>query len=164
LHVANLVRALVGILLLLSAVRQARDLATAPYFGDMFHIPVVPEAMVPPFAVYAVLTVAQLVLSVLVVLGVKAQASLLASSLVGLYVLLCDRVGYHNNGYALLLFAGILAFVPSNRLPLWKLLAGREGTPKEGPLWAQRLAQVQLALIYVGSGTSKLLDPDWRGG
>src|SRR5262249_16838168 len=30
--------------------------------------------------------------------------------------------------------------------------------------WAQRLAQVQLCLIYLGSGGSKLLDPDWRGG
>jgi hypothetical protein len=31
-------------------------------------------------------------------------------------------------------------------------------------LWAQRLAQIQLAIIYLASGGSKLLDPDWRAG
>src|SRR5262249_13924565 len=71
---------------------------------------------------------------------------------------------YHNNRYALLLFAEILSFAPSNGLPLWKLFGDAEGSPREGPLWAQRLAQAQLALIYLASGTSKLLDPDWRGG
>ena len=32
------------------------------------------------------------------------------------------------------------------------------------PLWAARLAQLQVSLVYVASGGSKLLDPDWRGG
>src|SRR5262249_11876200 len=37
--------------------------------------------------------------------------------------------------------------------------------PSRGaPLWAQRLAQVQLAIVYLASGGSKLFDPDWRDG
>src|SRR6185369_6945423 len=35
---------------------------------------------------------------------------------------------------------------------------------RRGPLFAQRLAQLQMAIIYIASGGSKLLDADWRSG
>src|SRR5262249_7914944 len=37
-------------------------------------------------------------------------------------------------------------------------------TTRTGHLWGQRLAQIQLSLIYIASGGSKLLDGDWRNG
>jgi hypothetical protein len=98
----------------------------------------------------------------LVTIGRAARPALLASALVGIFLLSCDRLRYHNNRYALFLFAFILAFAPCDRAFVF-----RGGTPslaREGPLWAQRLAQLQLAVIYVASGGSKLLDPDWRQG
>jgi hypothetical protein len=78
-----------------------------------------------------------------------------------MFVLLCDRVRYHNNRYALLLFALLLSFAPCDRA---FVLGRRTAGGRRGPLWAQRLAQVQFAIIYLASGGSKLLDPDWRGG
>jgi hypothetical protein len=33
-----------------------------------------------------------------------------------------------------------------------------------GLLWASRLAQLQVSIVYLASGGSKLLDPDWRDG
>jgi hypothetical protein len=88
-----------------------------------------------------------------VVVGSRARWALLASALLGTYVLLCDRVQFHNNRWALACYSMLLALTPCDR-----------GAPREGPLWAARLAQVQVALIYVASGGSKLLDPDWRSG
>src|SRR5207253_2386320 len=33
-----------------------------------------------------------------------------------------------------------------------------------GPFWGVRLAQLQVSLVYLASGGSKLFDPDWRDG
>ena len=89
----------------------------------------------------------------MVVLGLRARLSLFASAVLGTYVLLCDRVQFHHNRWALACYALLLSLTPCDRRG-----------PREGPLWAARLAQVQVALIYVASGGSKLLDPDWRDG
>jgi hypothetical protein len=36
--------------------------------------------------------------------------------------------------------------------------------PRCGPWWGVRLTQFQVCLVYLASGGSKLLDPDWRDG
>ena len=73
---------------------------------------------------------------------------------------LCDRLQFHNNRWALYCYAALLAFAPCDR----SFHLGPPPVTRVGPLWAARLAQIQLALIYVASGGSKLLDPDWRDG
>jgi hypothetical protein len=75
-------------------------------------------------------------------------------------VLACDRLQFHNNRWALDCYAALLAFAPCDR----SFQLGPPPVTRVGPLWAARLAQVQLSMIYVASGGSKLLDPDWRGG
>jgi hypothetical protein len=159
LHLLRLARAGVGLMLFASAVRQARDALSTTAFGDVFRMPMIPASLVVPRPVYLVVTLVQLVLALIVVSGWHARAALFASSLSGLYVLLCDRLQYHNNRYALLLFAFILSFAPCER-------RARDDSDdsERGPLWAQRLAQLQLAIIYLASGSSKLLDPEWRAG
>jgi hypothetical protein len=162
-YIVSLVRLIVGVLLLLSAWREASELQVDGYFGDVFHLPILPEALVPSRGVFVALVTLEFALAVLVVVGRFARPALLMSGLVGIFVLLCDRVRYHNNRYALLLFALILAFAPCDRA---FVLPGRQANANDrtGPLWAQRLAQLQLAVIYLASGGSKLLDPDWRSG
>jgi hypothetical protein len=145
-------RAVVGLLLLDSAARAWRELQSG-YFGDAFHWPMIPETLVAPRMAYAAIVLAEAVLAAMVTLGFRARAALFGSALLGTYVLLCDRVEFHNNRWALACYSLLLALAPCDR-------AG----PRQGPLWAARLAQVQVALIYVASGGSKLLDPDWRGG
>lgn len=160
-YVVSLVRAVLGVLLFLSALREMGDLASEGYFGDVFHLPILPEALVPSRAVFVALVALECVLSVLVTAGLGARPALLGSAAVGMFLLLCDRTRYHNNRYALLLFAFLLAFAPSDRA----FVAGRRAAVgRQGPLFAQRLAQLQLSIIYVASGGSKLLDPDWRSG
>jgi hypothetical protein len=156
---SSLVRAILGVALL-SALREIADLGTVsiqrlvprPHRAQCRH----------SRGVFIVIVAIECALAVLVTIGRAARPALLASALVGIFLLSCDRLRYHNNRYALLLFAFILAFAPCDRAFVF-----RGGTPslaREGPLWAQRLAQLQLAVIYVGSGGSKLLDPDWRQG
>ena len=155
--VLGAVRVVLGVLLLLDALRAARELQ-AGYFGDVFHWPLLPESIVPSRAVYAGLVFARVVLGVLVAAGMRG--ALLGSALVGTYVLLCDRVQFHNNRWALFCYAALLAFAPCDRS--FRLRA-RPGS-RVGPLWAARLAQLQVSLVYLASGGAKLLDPDWRGG
>ena len=162
-YVLSLVRAILGVFLLSSALREASRLGRDTHFADMFHIPLLPEALVPGRGVFGALLVAQVALAVLVAIGRFARPSLLATALIGLYLLGCDRLAYHNNRYALLLFSFLLAFSPCDRAFVWGRAALSEGE-RRGPLWAARLAQVQMAIIYVASGGSKLLDADWREG
>jgi Vitamin K-dependent gamma-carboxylase len=145
-------RVVLGLLLLDSALRAARGLEDA-YFGDVFHWPILPESLVAPRVGYGAVVLAEAVLAAMVTAGFKARPALFGSALLGTYVLLCDRVQFHNNRWALACYSMLLALSPCDQ-------AG----PCEGPLWAARLAQVQVALIYVASGGSKLLDPDWRSG
>jgi HTTM domain len=160
-YVVSLVRSILGAMLVLSALRDFNELDPS-YFGDVFHLPIVPEVLVPSRGAYVLLVAVELVLGVLVTFGRAARPALFGSALVGLFLLCCDRLHYHNNRYALLLFALLLSFAPCDRA--FVLRRGRPAVDRQGPLWAQRLAQVQLALIYVASGGSKLLDPDWRSG
>jgi hypothetical protein len=162
-HVVSLVRLILGVLLFVSACREANELQREGFFGDVFHLAILPEALVPTRPVFVVLVGLELGLAGLVILGRFARPALLFSALIGMFVLLCDRVRYHNNRYALLLFAFILAFAPCDRA----FVFSRGPTSHDdrlAPLWAQRLAQLQLAIIYLASGGSKLIDADWRAG
>jgi hypothetical protein len=160
-YALGLVRIALGLLLFAGALRAARELEDV-YFGDVFHWPIVPEAWVPSRSVYALLVIAQVLLAVLVVAGHgrSGRPALLASALLGTYVLLCDRLQFHNNRWALYCYSALLAFAPCDR----SFHLGPPPATRVGPLWAARLAQIQLAMIYVASGGSKLLDPDWRDG
>jgi hypothetical protein len=162
-YILGLVRAVTGGLLFWHALGAARELAANGYFGDVFHMPMIPEAWVPSRHVYTVLTAARLLLAVLATIGYLPRVALFGSALLGVYVLLCDRVGYHHNRYALDCLALLLSFAPCDRsfVITGPALSAAE---RRAPLWAARLAQMQLSLIYIASGGSKLLDDDWRNG
>jgi hypothetical protein len=159
-YVLGAVRVALGVLLFANALRAARELQDG-YFGDAFHWPILPEALVPSCTTYTVLVVAQVLLSVLVVAGYGARPALLMSALAGTYVLCCDRLEFHHNRWALFCYSLLLSLSPCDRS---FCVAGDPAPMSTGPLWAARLAQVQLSIIYVASGGSKLIDPDWRSG
>lgn len=160
-QVLAVARILFGLLLFWQALTAARALHTTGYFGDFFHIPMIPEALVPSRGVYVGILAAQLVCAALAVVGQQARLALLVSAVSTVYVLLCDRLHYHHNRYALACYAFLLALSPCDRT----LVLGHGDTEDRfGPLWAQRLAQLQVSIIYLASGGSKLLDADWRNG
>ena len=165
-YVLGLLRIALSALLFLNGARLVVELQRGGYFGDFFHLPIWPESVVPTREVYALLLGVQAVGAVLGFLGFWPRGALLAASSIGLFLLGCDRLQYHNNRYALLLLGFLLAFTPCDRslliakrrphtLPLAERIA---------PTFARRLFQIQVSLVYLGSACGKLLDPDWRGG
>ncbi|HEV3191096.1 MAG TPA: HTTM domain-containing protein [Polyangiaceae bacterium] len=158
-YVLGLVRIGLGLLLFANALRAGRELQQG-YFGDVFHWPILPEPLVPSRTAYAILVALQLLLAALVVSGHRARTALFTSAIVGMYVLLCDRLQFHHNRAALFFYSLLISFSPCDR----SLSMAVPITGTAGPLWAVRLAQLQVSLIYVASGGSKLIDADWRGG
>ncbi|HEU4407970.1 MAG TPA: HTTM domain-containing protein [Polyangiaceae bacterium] len=160
-YVLGLTRLGFGLLLLSASMTLFRE-ARRGFFRDHFHLSFLPEALLPSAPVYRALLGAHLLLALWVVAGWRARPALGLASLVGLYLLLCDRLEYHNNRYALYCYAFLLSFAPCDRA--FALGAPRDPSARRGPLWAQRLVQAQASLVYLASSLTKLADPDWRGG
>ena len=159
-HVLGLARVAFATLLLLLTLRLAGELSSGPYFGDIFHMPLVPESWVPSRQVYGALLAFQALGCVLALVGVVARPALLVASLCGLYGFFCDRLQYHNNRYELLLLTLLVSLSPCDRS--FSLFAGRR--PGTAPRWAARLVGAQLAVVYLASSLGKLFDADWRNG
>jgi hypothetical protein len=162
-YVLGLVRALIGLFLFWHALVLGQDLSQHGYFGDAFHLPILPESYVLPLRWYATLLCVRVILAVMVTVGHRARYALFLSAILSVYVMLCDRVQLHHNRFALACYAFLLAFTPCDRS--FKITAPEEPkAARTGPLWGMRLVQVQCCIIYLASGGAKLLDPDWRDG
>jgi len=164
--VLGLLRLALSALLFFNGLRLVLELMRDGYFADYFHVPLIPEQWLPDRSGYQLLLFVQALAALLAFVGIWPRESLLAASGLGLYFLLCDRLQYHNNRYALLLLGSLLAFTPCDRSFL--LAYGRGHTlPLEqriAPTYARRLFQIQVTLVYLGSTGGKLLDADWRSG
>ncbi|HEV8550609.1 MAG TPA: HTTM domain-containing protein, partial [Polyangiaceae bacterium] len=165
-YLLGLLRVLLAALLAFNVWQRFDELAGWGYFGDVFHVPVVPEAWVPSHAAYTVLLWVELAGALLGVLGFFGREGLALAASIGIFLLTCDRLQYHNNRFALLLACLLTSFMPSDRSFL--LYRGRRHTlPPEqrlAPTLLRRLFQLQVSAVYLSSGGGKLLDPDWRGG
>jgi hypothetical protein len=159
-HVLGLARVAFAGLLCLFSLRLAGEFLRGPYFGDVFHMPLLPEQWVPTRAVYGLLLGLQGLGAMLALLGVMARPALLGASLCGLYGLFCDRLQYHNNRYELLLLCLLVSLTPCDRS---FVLFGpeRRGT---GSRWAARAVGAQISIVYLASSLGKLFDQDWRSG
>ncbi|HWZ91582.1 MAG TPA: HTTM domain-containing protein [Polyangiaceae bacterium] len=165
-YVLGLLRIALSVLLFLNGARLILELERGGYFGDFFHLPIWPEALVPSRALYLTLLLVQALAAVLGFLGLWPRGALLLASSIGLFLLGCDRLQYHNNRYALLLLGFLLAFTPCDRSFLLSRPKARALPPKGriAPTFARRLFQIQVSLVYLSSACGKLLDPEWRGG
>jgi hypothetical protein len=166
-YVLGLMRCLLGVLLCFQVRLRVEEVMTWGYFGSVFHLPLlVPEAWVPSESIYCVLLGIEVAGGLLAVSGWFGREGLLLGSCTGLFLMVCDRLQFHNNRFALLLCCFLCAFCPSDRCFL--LYRGkRHALPLEqrsAPTLPRRLIQFQVSLLYLSSGGGKLLDPDWRSG
>jgi hypothetical protein len=159
-YVLGLLRAAFALLMLLLTLKLARQLVLIDYFGDFFHLPMVPESLVPSRNGYVAVLAVQGICSVAALLGFFTRPALLVASSLGIFTLLWDRLDYHNNRYELLLLVFLVALTPCDRsfLPL------RRARPGPGPRWAVTLVGAQVSAVYLASSLGKLFDHDWRGG
>jgi len=162
----GVLRLAISALLFFNGLRLILELQQGGYFANYFHMPILPEHWLPGEAGYGFLLGLQALAALCAFVGIFPREALLLGSTLGIYFLLCDRLQFHNNRYALLLLALLLAFSPCDRSFL--LVRGRSHTlPHEervAPTFARRLFQIQVSLVYLGSAGGKLLDADWRGG
>lgn len=159
-HLLGLLRVGFGVLLLAYTLRRLQELVSFGYFGDVFHLPLLPESLVPSGRAFAALLCFQAACALLAVVGIFSRGALLAAASTGLYAIFCDRLQYHNNRYELLLLAVLVSLTPCDRS--FRLLGAI--APGPGPRWAVHLVGAQLSIVYLASSLGKLLDPDWRGG
>lgn len=159
-HVLGLLRVSFGTLMLLLALKLWRQLSIIGYFGDAFHLPLVPESWVPSRNGYLLVLGVQCATALLAIAGRWTRPALLTASSLGLLTLLWDRLDYHNNRYELLLLAFLVALTPCARsfVPFANACGGL------GPRWAVRLVGAQLSVVYLASSLGKLFDPSWRDG
>ncbi len=162
----GLLRMAISVLLFFNGLRLMLEFWRGGYFGDYFHIPMLPEQWLPSRSSYRLLLGIQALASLCALVGFWPREALLTAASLGLYFLGCDRLQYHNNRYALLLLGFLLAFTPCDRSFL--LVRGRKHTlpraDRSAPTFARRLFQIQVSLVYLGSTVGKLLDTDWRSG
>jgi vitamin K-dependent gamma-carboxylase-like protein len=161
-YILGPVRAALGALLVYQALSAGEELARFGYFGDTFHVSMLPDVLVPSHRLYALLLALRVCLGVMVTIGVWTRPALALSALFGAFLLVCDRNQFHHNRYSLFCYALLLALTPCDRS--WRALDAPVLVPRRGPFWGVRLAQVQVSLVYLASGGSKLLDADWRDG
>jgi len=156
-------RVALGLLLFWQAITCAREVLGNGYFGDTFHTSLVPEAFVAAKPTFIALVAARAVLAALVVVGVRARPALALSGLLALYTLATNTLDFHHNRYALALYVCLLSLTPCDRS--WLLLDGDEPkVDRTGLGFGLWLCRFQVAIVYLASGGSKLLDADWRAG
>jgi hypothetical protein len=149
-----------GLLLLNEAWLATQDLQRGGYFGDHFHQPYVPEWLVPSESVYWLMLAAQWIAAALTILGRGARPALLVAAALLVYPMLCDRLWFHHYRHTMAAFSTLLAFAPCDR----HLALGKAADDRPAPIWALYAIRAQVSVMYLTSGGTKLLDPDWRGG
>lgn len=165
-YLLGLIRVLLSVLLAVNVWARFDELGDWAYFGDVFHLPLVPEAWVPSHSVYTMLLWIELAGALLGIVGYFGREGLFVAASIGLFLLGCDRLQYHNNRFALLLASFLCSFTPSDRSFLLYRGFGH-ALPESGrraPTLIRRVLMLQVSAIYLSSGGGKLLDPDWRGG
>jgi Vitamin K-dependent gamma-carboxylase len=161
-YVLGPVRAAVGALLGWHALLAAQELNVTEHFGTSFHMSMLPDVLVPSHRLYAVVVALRICLAVMITIGVWARPGLAISGLLGLWILLCDRLQFHHDRYSLFLYAVLLSLTPCDRS--WRASEPSVPEPRIGSWWAVYLTGLQISIVYLASGGSKLLDPDWRSG
>jgi uncharacterized membrane protein YphA (DoxX/SURF4 family) len=106
--------------------------------------------------------------AVLMTVGLFTRlASATAFAVVAINLLLSQTHFHHNTVFLAIVLFGV-ALLPAGRMlsvDAWlRRRRGRPALPDVVPLWALWLLRGQISLVYLASGTSKLIDPDWVGG
>jgi hypothetical protein len=106
--------------------------------------------------------------AVLMTIGLGTRIASAATFAVVAFNLLLSQTHFHHNTVFLAIVLFGVALLPSGRelsADAWlRRRLHRPVLPKDVPLWPLWLLRGQLSLVYLASGVSKLIDPDWFGG
>ncbi|MGD9703160.1 MAG: HTTM domain-containing protein [Acidimicrobiia bacterium] len=163
-----LMRIAIGPITLLHLRPFLRDAADGISYRDHFWKPFIawlPE--LPDRAWFALLWIGAAA-AVLMTIGMLTRLATMTVFAVVAGNLLLSQTHFHNNRTFLVILLGGLALLPSGRvlsIDAWRRRRTRRpALPDVVPLWPLWMLRVQVCLVYLASGTSKLVDRDWFGG
>jgi hypothetical protein len=106
--------------------------------------------------------------AVLMTVGLCTRVASAVTFAVVAFNLLLSQTHFHHNTVFLAIVLFGVALLPSGRelsIDAWlRRRLRRPALPTVVPLWPLWLLRGQLSLVYLASGGSKLIDPDWFGG
>ncbi|MGH9134289.1 MAG: HTTM domain-containing protein [Ilumatobacteraceae bacterium] len=106
--------------------------------------------------------------AVLMTLGLWTRLATFTTFAVVASNLLLDQTHFRHNRAFLAIVLGGIMLLPSGRVlsvdAWWTRRRGRPRLPDTAALWPLWLVRAQVCLVYLASGFSKLVDPDWFGG
>lgn len=126
-------------------VRDARD---GVIYRDSFYEPYAAWYPELPRSLYVAVLCVGVLAAIAMTLRLAPRASTVVAFGVVAYNLFLSTTHFHNNRAYLFVVLGALALAPVG----------------EGPAWPLLLLRIEAAVVYGGSGLSKLLDRDWFGG
>jgi hypothetical protein len=161
-------RILLGPVALLHLAPFLRDARAGVHYDDHFWQPYLGWAPSPPGELWSLVLVGGALAAVLMTLGVLTRLTTTATFVVVAGNLLVSQVHFRHNRTFLAILLGGLALVPAGRVlsvdAWWRRIRGRAELVTIAPTWPLLLLRTQVSLVYLASGISKLVDPDWLSG
>jgi hypothetical protein len=149
----------------------------APFLVDTLHGRIYRDTFYEPYAawypelprsVYVALLWVGAAAALAMTIGLCTRLATIITLGVMTYNLFLSTTNMHNNRAYLVIVLAALAVVPCGReLSADAWLRRRRGLPPldpTAPAWPLLLLRFEASTVYVASGLSKLLDPDWFGG
>lgn len=161
-------RMALGPIVLLHLTPFLRDAGAGIHYDDRFWQPYASFVPRPGGGTWALLLWIGAAAAVLMSVGALTRlTSAVTFAVVAGNLLLSQTHFRHNRAFLAIVLAGV-ALLPAGRVlsvdSLWRRQRGLTGCPDVALVWPLWLLRAQAALVYLASGVSKLVDPDWLGG
>jgi uncharacterized membrane protein YphA (DoxX/SURF4 family) len=163
-----LLRVLAGPAVLLHLRPFLSDAWDGRIYRDAFYEPYAAWYPEVPDALYVGLLWLAAAAAVAMALGFLTRLATATVFVIVAYNLFLSTTHFHNNRAYLLIVLALLAVAPCGRelsVDAWvRRRRGRPALDRSAPAWPLWLLRFECAAIYMASGLSKLVDPDWFGG
>jgi uncharacterized membrane protein YphA (DoxX/SURF4 family) len=161
-------RIVLGPIVVLHLAPFLRDAQDGIHFDDHFWEPYAWFMPKPDGGLWVVVLWLGAGAAVLMSLGVLTRLTAAVTFAVVAGNLLLSQTEFRHNRAFLAIILGGVALLPSGRVlsfdSWWRRARGLPALGDSVLLWPLWLTRVQVSLVYLASGTSKLIDPDWFGG
>lgn len=128
--------------------------------GPQILFPYEPVSFLAPLSgpVMQLLIAAMALSCVLIMIGRLYRPAMIVLFVGFTYIFLLDKAYYNNHLYLLCLIAGMMCWIPADKVLAWNQRYG-EGD-RYLPRWMLLLLQIQIVIVYFYGGIAKL-NPDW---
>ena len=145
-----------------------RDALDGISYDDQFWEPFIPWLPHVPDRMWFAMLWIGAAAAVLMAVGLWTRVATVTTVVVVAANLLLSQTHFRHNRAFLAIVLGGIALLPAGRVlsidAVLRRRRGRPTLPDVAALWPLWLLRAQVCLVYLASGISKLVDPDWFGG